>query len=143
MRVSRRSVFETNSSSTHSITIVPGTCAPGSITVENGVCKIHTGEFGWEECSYYDAPTKAAYCLTDAKQTENAEHLEMLRAVVGEATGAETVEFVPSTCCDYHKWGYIDHQSDGVCGPAWESPEALRNFIFNPQSELQTDNDNH
>ena len=47
----------------------------------------------------------------------------------------------------YYPWGYIDHQSiegDGGAGePAVESEGTLRNFIFNPKSSLETDNDNH
>lgn len=64
MKQIRQSAFETNSSSSHSITISYGDYTPDKLYVENGVLEIYTGEFGWEHEDYYDAATKAAYCLT-------------------------------------------------------------------------------
>jgi hypothetical protein len=157
-KVTRHGVFETNSSSTHSIAIQGGKYVLDKLPVEDGVCRVYPGEFGWEEEDYYDADTKASYCLTHAwsagdgrdgykmSPEKAASRLDMLRDVIQKATGAEKVEFAESGD-DFYKRGYIDHQSiegDGGAGePAFASEESLRDFIFNPNSLLRTDNDNH
>lgn len=142
----RNGVFETNSSSTHSISIRGGDYKPSEWTPDSdGNIDVYPGEFGWEYEDYYDPMSKASYCLTYAAndgEGGNSELLTMLREVIAETTGAKSVTFCKSSC-SYNPWGYIDHQSDGVCTPAFESKESLRDFIFNPASELHTDNDNH
>ncbi len=145
MKVTRRGVFEPNSSSTHTITIAGGMpyrdYKTDRLSADKGICRIHPGEYGWEERTYTDAATKASYCLTWAKQYGRPEHLEALRRVIRLAHGV-VVEFVESID-EHYKWGYIDHQSDDVGGQAFENYETLRDFIFNPASVLETDNDNH
>lgn len=144
-KVTRRAMFETNSSSTHSITIVNGT-ADDKLPVRAGVCRIYPGEFGWEAEDYTDAATKASYCLTYAKNDGAPDRLlKMLEEVIKEATGAEKVEFTERHS-EFYPWGYIDHQSglteSDVCSEAFESKEKLKNFIFCSKSLLHTGNDN-
>lgn len=144
MQVIRAGVFETNSSSTHSISIAGKTDTLDTFPLDNDICKVHPGEFGWEEETHHSASMKASYCLTFLKSCseERQEHLsQMLKEVLKNETG-KVVEFV-SASDEFYKWGYIDHQSDFVCAEAFESKENLRNFIFNPESWLRTDNDNH
>lgn len=141
MKVTREKVFETNSSSTHSICIAGGEYAPKSFRLDDGVCEVYPGEFGWEVAEFCSPEIKASYCLTYAKMfDDNARELRMLTDVL-MAAGCERVEFIPNTG-EFYEWGYIDHQSSDVCGRAFESKDALRDFIFNPQSILRTDNDN-
>jgi hypothetical protein len=65
----RIGMFETNSSSCHSIVI--GCKTPNQkLGDENGVITIEPDEFGWEIETYDDARTKASYCLTYAKQCQ-------------------------------------------------------------------------
>ncbi len=144
MRKERQRAFETNSSSSHSITISNYGCPTDTLRVENGECAIFPGEFGWEIAAYNDAVTKASYCLTYAKHREehSAKELLMLEKVIKEHTGAEKVSFNESTD-KYDPWGYIDHQSYDVCGDAFSDEASLVSFIFNPESILRTDNDNH
>ena len=148
MKVIRKGVFETNSSSTHVISITGGECEnPDRLfPSEDGVYRIHPGEFGFEVRTYHDAVMKASYALTWAKQTNNEHALRMLRAVIEREVGG-TVEFVPNDGGDYDKWGHIDHQSaekgNQVCEPAFVSLDTLESFTFNPSSFLHTDNDNH
>lgn len=153
MRVIRRGIFETNSSSSHSITIRGGTYSPDRIPIDFGVCRIFGGEFGWGYEIRHDAATKASYCATYAQgparwdggamriaECRSPEQLEMLRSVVAETVGAP-VEFV------FSPDDYIDHQSDfmegKVCEEAFGSPSRLKDFIFNRASSLVIDNDNH
>lgn len=164
MEVIRVGVFETNSSSTHSICVRPRD-ARGRDTLPVdalGTCRVYPGEFGWEVEEFDDAPTKASYCLTHLKNARNYRdggdrftgdllryREQMLKEVIAEATGAKLVVFVQAGEDDdgHEGWGYIDHQSieykGGACEPAWQSKETLADFIFNRSSVLRTDNDNH
>lgn len=148
----RRCVFETNSSSSHTLTIAGGALdiadvLPGRYRGDDEVVRIYDGYFGWGPASYNDAATKAAYCYTYAKllkqygrNSTGTERIAMLRRVVQETTG-RMVEFVDTGDFD------IDHQSiEGKGGHGekiFESDDAMRQFIFNRRSELVIDNDNH
>lgn len=133
MITSRKSVFETNSSSTHSISISSSTDVFSSITPdENGNIVLTGGEFGWENESYNDPLTKANYCALDYKN--NKSKLGMLKKVILEHTGAKAVIL--------NLDGYIDHQSAGTSEEAFESEEILKRFIFGKNSFLETSNDN-
>lgn len=163
----RRGIFETNSSSTHSISIALG-LPPTDIELtpdeqrlleklegssalldrltpdEDGVLRLEycNREFGWERETYTDAGTKAVYCFID--QRGNEDRLKMLKEVLMEQTKAVAVDFGYDPEADYRsgEWGYIDHQSAGTSDPAFADKETLRNFIFNRHSRLETDNDN-
>ena len=138
----RRSVFETNSSSAHTLAIAKTDHLNDKLFIDqDGVCKIFFGEFGWGPDTYYDAASKASYCLTAATESNNTGQLEMLRNVIKQQTGATTVVFEETH--GYQKQGYVDHQSEGVANAAFENEEALKAFIFNKGSELVIDNDNH
>lgn len=152
MKVTRTAVFETNSSSTHSISIEGGDYEPDVFPIHDGVCEVHPGEFGWERHTFHTPEMKASYCLTYVKASVrlypgtdegDAAKAQMLKDVLKAETGRE-VEFIPIPKTDSHsyEWGYIDHQSSDVCGRAFESKESLRDFIFNPKSALVTANDN-
>jgi len=145
----RRGVFETNSSSTHSISIASGAETLDTLYVDpDGVCRIHGGEFGWEVEDYNSAPMKAAYALVWAKEYGNEQNRQMLKKVIQTQTGAKDVVFTDFVDADRnlvsaeYDPGYIDHQSSDVCAEAFASEETLRNFIFNQRSILHTDNDN-
>lgn len=156
----RKAVFETNSSSTHSIHIDDGKYVADKMFVDDdGTLRIYPGEFGWGIEDYCDAPSKASYCMTfvyqlcrkwDKDYKEETyifddyatSLLNMLTEVLLEETEATSVEYVESND-KYYPYGYIDHQSFDVCEVAFESKEELRKFIFNPKSRLHIDNDNH
>lgn len=163
-RVTRQAAFETNSSSTHSIVIANGNFMPDTLGVnsETNEIDIFPGEFGWEIDSHNDAFTKASYCLTEilscAKVNESVKSFTQkdVRSVVSNShiqnllndffdviQNSTSHKVRIHSCDDYYGWGYIDHQSAGTASEAFESQETLRNFIFNPQSCLSTDNDNY
>ena len=138
---SRIGVFETNSSSSHSISICHGQLTDTLGVDENGVCEIYPGEFGREVVEYNDAAEKASYCLTYAKCLgEDKDYPEMLAQVIKKHLGCKEVQLC---AMQDGSWGYIDHQSFDVCAEAFESEESLIDFIFCQESELKTDNDNH
>ncbi len=128
----RKSVFETNSSSTHSIHIDNKTMLMDTSLLpdEDGVITLTGGEFGWEWERYNDALTKANYASIDSSGVSN----ELLIQAITEQTGARQVNI------NHIDWVYIDHQSRGLLEEM--NLEKLKNWIFNPNSWLITGNDN-
>lgn len=127
--------FETNSSSSHSISICDKYLVYGSLYPnENGVIIIPAVEFGWEHEKYNDPETKAAYAFLDSYKHD------LIKEVITEHTGAEEIKILDG--------GYIDHQSTGtfsckLTNDIAEDKKIIKNFIFNKNSWLFTSNDNH
>ena len=138
MRQVRRGMFETNSSSSHSIVLSKSKQLTGKILPEDGRIVIRPGEFGWGEERHTDAYTKASYCLTAWKGVQ----LDILKKVIEKHTGLPVVLIERSDDFDSGDWGYIDHQSIGMLDDVVKTEEDLERFIFGP-STLVIDNDNH
>lgn len=150
----RGSVFETNSSSTHSLVL----CETGSlleqpfsdVITNKGVVIVTGGEFGWDEETFTNVHDKLSYLYTDAMllagDDDNPDpiqnlKLKMLFNAVKEHTGCQLVF---ARVSDYWPYGYIDHQSIGLCEEVWcKGVEGVKYFLFNPGSYFETDNDNH
>jgi hypothetical protein len=133
-KIVRKSVFETNSSSSHSLSVadpdqdfVLDTLYPD----QHGVITVHDQEFGWAFEKYNDAMTKLAYLFQDQGDT----HHDMIVDAVKEQTGAEDVVFVEDD-------GYIDHEGRGTTNEVCISKDEIINFVFNKNSWLFTGNDN-
>lgn len=161
MKNIRNNVFETNSSSTHSISIAPTVAGLyDTLPVDsNGKIRLVGGEFGWEWAKFNDPYTKANYAAVFAHEG-TPQMVDMLVNVIKEHTGAKEVEFGFTTelrsSLDAAKpgednsvklpWAYIDHQSGyregGDAMKAFDTPKTLKDFIFNPDSWLFTGNDN-
>lgn len=133
----RVGVYETNSSSSHTISIasvdkqyvLDMSLIPDE---SDGNIYLSGGEFGWAYEKFNDAETKANYCAEYANGKEY--ETEILKEVIKKQTGAEEVIIKCS--------GYIDHQSYDVAKELFDSEAKLRNFIFNLNSWLFTGNDN-
>lgn len=147
MKQIRQQVFETNSSSSHSISIIELNDSDlmdnSLIPDKQGIINLYGGEFGWEIEDYNDAQTKASYMAVYSAlycSDTRDELIQTLKDVITKQTGAKEVNF-KFTESD----SYIDHQScePGAYDFVFENPEEMRNFIFNPKSILHTDNDNH
>jgi hypothetical protein len=129
----RSGVFETNSSSSHSVSVadenkefVLDTIYPD----QDGIIELRGDEFGWEWFKCNDAETKANYAAQQFENNESA--LDVLKEVIMEQTGAEDVLFKLGN-------GYVDHDSMGILE---SSKEWLKSFIFNKNSWLFGGNDN-
>lgn len=135
----RKEIFETNSSSTHSISICEDIKNYVMDYIEpdgDGNIILTGGSFGWAWEKFDDAKTKANYCAQAISEMEKyPKEALMLAEVISEQTGANEIIF------DFG-YGYVDHQSEGVAFEAFSSKETLRNFIFNKNSILWTGNDN-
>lgn len=149
MKQIRNGVFETNSSSSHSVNISStGDIDVSLIPNRAGVLIIDSvTNFGWEQETYTDASTKAMYSYLQAQYSKDQNKIDMVHQVIKDQTGAIEVVFLGDTNADWDSklHAYIDHQSayyESGFEPL-ESKESLRNFIFNTNSVLETDNDNH
>lgn len=146
----RSSVFETNSSSSHSLTLGKSMLAPLVATKEEltaGKIVIKLNSYGWEWARYYDAREKIAYLASqlarytqDADDAFNAEidegsHLDMLRQAVKRQTGCELV------FADVMEAG-IDHESVGLGLDQFDSMEKLEAFLWDSSAFIETGNDN-
>ena len=151
VKKTRQNVFETNSSSTHSITISnegplinDGSIEPD----EDGIVWLYGGQFGWGYDVFTDNRTKANYCATwiatygcygyyddDDDKFERLE--EAIRLVVENCTMVK-LDINPED-----NSSYIDHQSSDELPDNLCSTSDYINFIFNPNSVLIIDNDNH
>ena len=149
----RNNVFETNSSSSHSLTMVQGDIVPTPLphsTLRAGVLVLHKGEYGWEWYRYYDTQAKAAYLFTQlfhddipdgdivtvtAQLREDDARFDMLCRVIEAYTGV-IVQAAPGSS------GYVDHESTGNGLEVFESDETLRQFLFSSESYIETGNDN-
>jgi hypothetical protein len=145
----RQNVFETNSSSSHSCTISDNPTSYVTIVPDDeGKIYLEGGEFGWGYDEYSDALTKANYCAVAATYGIFKDKKDMLISLLQEQTGAKLIVFAFETeSYSSANNSYIDHQSieDTACaaGDIFETKETLKNFIFNRQSRLVIDNDNH
>jgi len=177
-KVIRGSVFETNSSSTHSISIDHSKI----LKTNYSYLSLECGEFGWEEERYKDAQTKLSYVLTGIQYyekmpeyvdkpteiswdawknhpTKNNYEKERIRVVqeskyltwILDVLNEFGIRYSPETLeptSSYDEFGYIDHQSTDVledifCDDEDKFKENFKDFVFNPNSYLKTDNDNH
>lgn len=152
----RNQVFETNSSSSHSIT-VSGTEATDfglpRETLRAGIIQIEChSDFGWTWEEHHATTDKIAYMLMQCDPNgfnrevesdediipslvERNENARWLVDVIQKVTGC-TLEFRAGT------WAGIDHQSHGEGTELFSDEAEMRRFLFSPSSYLQTGNDN-
>ena len=144
----RNGVFETNSSSTHAVSI----CAfninkheiPETVVFE-------TGDFGWEVNDYNDVNTKASYLWTavvsEYQYLDEEEDLIRIKAAFTKILNDAGVKNVYFKDADYKTSdyvnrpyldidGYIDH--DSIVYDIYELKDEVDNdyinFIFNPEN---------
>ena len=149
----RRAVFETNSSSTHSIIVADSGGLRGSLHCEDGIVEVEGKEFGWGPEIYTDAETKLSYLITRIfhKCVDNDGNINWknvnkdwwikVSKAVEDHTGC--LLKVKTYTNEWHPIGYIDHQSIDVADDILNATVGkIKRFIFNPKSELLICNDN-
>lgn len=141
----RKCVFETNSSSTHSICISK---EPVVLSDINGkVVSFTHGEFGWEESTYHDLWSKASYlyqaiCDLYPEGKDRSNVLDQLYSTLSEC--GVTCDFEPAK---KDRWGfeegYIDHgcETYEFVNAVLHSKNRLLRYLFG-NSFIQTGNDN-
>lgn len=160
----RQGVFETNSSSTHTISIEKSNEFSRYVPT-NTVIFFSSGQFGWENEVYHSSKNKAAYLWTGIVTSGifDAEAIEKIKNSITrlferydcmvcfqpykvgkyETCDREYTEFAD-------EYGYIDHSDElseflRAMFPDNEGTidEALfLNYLFNPYSYIETSNDN-
>ena len=153
----RQGVFETNSSSTHAISIgdtnYDKTFIPETIVFDDGMT------FGWEFETYNDYVSKANYIWLTilgnnsdiSREDKLIEYKERIREILTNA-GVKNVVFkeIPYIESSWSpgRWyldfdGYIDHYPElSFVDDLLAEPELFLSFLFNPCSEIATGNDN-
>ena len=171
-RQTRISVFETNSSSTHSLTIRNGTLNNSNLYIDyDNMVEVDFGEFGWEVSDYSDQYTKLQYILTMCACTEGrkcitpeefyeTEGFKSISNAIANYCNCDGIR-VKDDCIrtEHYNYddedeyylsidGYIDHQSVEDYSSVKDYLEknnisSIEEFIFNDGIIVHTDNDNH
>lgn len=132
-RVIRRGVFETNSSSTHTI------CIPkqiGELNLPKSI-QLVDDEFGWE-FNLHDSPqTKLSYLCVGLKENEMVDELERVKTII-EKAGVKIIDR------DANISGYLDHSSGLMpfLTAIMKDDGMLLRYIFSDLSFVSTGNDN-
>lgn len=156
----RKGTFETNSSSTHSISFGRTNNLEPSVlkTDDEGYIHVKLGEYGWERNNYRDQESRLSYLVTmlsaiygyDTWWNEDTIHQTIdklnesiefrdLSEEIAEYTGTKGI------IVDYSE-GYIDHQSCDRFSSMSEYLDywntSVLQFVFG-DTVVHTDNDNH
>ena len=140
MKTIRQSIFETNSSSTHSIAI-----SKKDVAVKDLPTKItfYIGEFGWS----HEEVNRANYLYTALASSYNKEDLDdAIKHIKGVLLdiGIES-EFETPKWNDEYDWlqeGYIDHNETGeFINAVMNNDQMLLRYLFS-DSHVYTGNDN-
>ena len=143
----RKGVFETNSSSTHSIIIA----REGTEPLDQVVFSI--GEYGWECEKYHDVNSKASYFYTAACACLRRDVADEISAMLSPY-GIECIFYIKPVFVTYHSDtygdsnyldnGYIDHDMEAIdfVKGLLEDASQLIDFLFNDKSYVETGNDN-
>ena len=149
MKQIRRNIFESNSSSVHTLSISKEGLEPSNLPLnKDGYIEVEFGEFGKDVMIYSTQYEKLQYLLSFIAYSrglyESSSDLDDLY---------ETYDFndVCDTICDYagakgiviigDKDAYIDHQSMDDCVIDYWYEDQVLNFIFNKYVSLKTYSD--
>lgn len=131
----RKSVFETNSSSTHSVCI----SNTADLILPNDI-EFKFGEFGWEYDRLSSIAEKASYLYTALYAFNDLDYIDELKQIFINKGISSTFEDPNGIYC-----GYIDHNyglSDFLENIK-NDENKLFQFLFSPLSFVLTGNDNN
>jgi len=140
----RLNVFETNSSSTHSICVAKD---GNSIKLPEKV-DFKFGEFGWEHDTLQSIDEKASYLYTGIVNHYHQindtpeDYIEYIKNILKDL-GVEAI-FQKKSTGGYWESGYIDHgyELTEFLDDLRKDRTKLINFLFSPLSYIITGNDN-
>ena len=138
----RKGMFETNSSSTHTIVVADRNCEPGNLV------DFRIGEFGWEFERLDTIDEKASYLYTMACELTGRDVYQDLYEVLVKY-GIECSCSLPAVIKKYDGFpyldnGYVDHAGEGrdFVERMLSHEHALIRYLFSPGSFVITGNDN-
>lgn len=150
----RKSIFETNSSSTHSIVV-----GNNGEDIYSGLperLEFHGDEFGWEHRLHTDTQTKADYLFTSLLYMDEEgtpyEYMERIKEILAKWNIEATFDEIEEKRYDSgyvcyevkDKFCYVDH-GDGnkdLVKELCEDEAKLMNYLFSNGSYVETSNDN-
>jgi len=160
----RSSVFETNSSSSHSVTIDQKEMVDLGIhkdVLRDGVLSVRLNDegYGWEWKRYRSPASKIAYMLTQlsggflpsgiSALGPDEDHSDVFREDVRSAWFLSTIEAATGCRVEITRskrtadWGYgIDHQSVGRGIEEMRDEDDILRLVFGRDSYVETGNDN-
>lgn len=154
----KRSDFVTNSSSSSYIVIAPFNDRPKEKIPDSS---IHDGiyyigkegetEFGWGEYAVSGVHTRINFACLQSYYASNEKWQKMLfDAIYHNNPNIEQIVVMLDVNDDEELeetvWGYIDHQSsasEGENTEMFDDMDSLERFLFDINSYIQLDNDNH
>ena len=156
----RKNVFETNSSSTHSLVISKMERSYDySLPVDDdGILTITFGEFGWGPDLLTTPIEKLSYLVTDRsglydipEELKNADNDAIYDFIMEESEAVKDIVEVVKSCCpdvkevrfelcdSWNPFGYVDHQSHGT---SYGVDLSIEDLIFSNKVVIMIDNDN-
>ena len=146
----RKNIFETNSSSTHSIVI--GNNGEDIYADLPKQLEFHGDEFGWEHELHTDTQSKANYLFTSLIYTHDPYgYMERIKEILSkwgiEATFDEIVKKKYDSGYvryDTANGDYVDHgdENTDLVKALCEDEALLMNYLFSDGSYVETSNDN-
>jgi hypothetical protein len=152
MKVIRKSVFETNSSSMHSLVMI-GKDRMGTYNFGESVT-VKSNEYGWSGDDLTSPLEKLSYIVTMIQYKDSSgdiaesKYFKWLTEIFKDYTGSELVYQPYDETDKYYKDGYIDHQSTDMLDGQWSDNEEefknnMKDIVFNDKYFIIIDNDNH
>ena len=144
MKKIRTGVWETNSSSCHSVSVSSSGDYTSITPNASGSIIIPSQGFGWEQETYNDPLSKLSYlCIYVrdwAREQNRARYFSQIWETVVDHTHCYNVSFAGEDDGS----GYIDHQSVESNDLDWIfEDKKIKDFVFDRGSYIETDNDNH
>lgn len=153
----RKNVFETNSSSTHSLVISKKDrdYDYDGLVIADGVLYISFGEYGWGPEILKYPHEKLSYLITDRNNIrydwQNPPSRKEFEYMLSQDKHVQEIIEVVKSCCPevkevkykfgdkYNPLGYVDHQSQGT---SYEGDLSIEDIIFSNKIIIIIDNDN-
>ena len=144
MKKVRNEVFETNSSSTHSIVLSRNENGEFDREFPTTVSPTWSGEFGWEFETWYTIEEKLAYMIRCLVCYDfNEKNLQDKIKPIQERLHNLGIDFKLPTYEEYRN-GYVDHEDwyQGEIEYIYEDDDRLLAFLLNNESCIEGGNDN-
>lgn len=145
-RTVRKNVFETNSSSVHTLIL-----AHGDTNVMKVKLEFEPGEYGWGPETLTSCFERADYLWTFLYNAfeKDPEKMETIKGKIQKILGEYGIECVFNAPKDW--WCYIDHYTswyndspeDSIFYKMLDDENTLIDYLFNDNTKIYIDNDNN
>ena len=137
----RKGLFETNSSSTHSIVVGNN----GENVYDHLPYRVifEGGDFGWETDVFKDTHSKASYLYTCIVENEQRDYIDKIKEIL-DKWGVKYEFEELNEKGRFKEYHYVDHsyEARGLVEKLCENEDLLMNYLFSDGSFVETGNDN-